>query len=328
MTSGEKCAIRTTRSLNAEAERTEGPVKAAEPLDVRMTSRMLMKHIHEFLEEFPKPFLSFFAFLLVLVIGGLDTFVSHDISIIILYMFPIMLVAWYEGGIPAALLSFFSAVTWAVSDLTSGHMYPHMSVIIWNGITALGIFLIIAFSMTAIKKLSIKARKSNQIDDLTGVSNVRFFYDQARIEISKSAMHKRSFTLAYIDLDNLRHINDTLGHMVGDYLLHETARIMKSALRPIDIISRFGGAKFVILMPETKNQDTDVAIRTVQMQLSRMLKRNGWGVTFHIGVITCNDPTCTIDRLIKMAEDFAKTAGVDSGNTTKYKIVDIPPIVS
>ncbi len=286
---------------------------------------MQIKKIHEFLEEFPKPFLSFFAFLLVLVIGGLDTIVSQDFSIIILYIFPIMLIAWYEGGIPAALLSFFSAVIWAVSDLTSGHLYSNMSVIIWNGITVLGIFSIIAFTMATIKKLFIKARECKKTDDLTGVSNIRFFYDQAQIEISKSAMQKRSFMLAYIDIDNLRHINDTLGHMVGDYLLHETAHIMKSALRTTDIIARVGGSKFAILMPETKNQDTEVVIHTVQEQLSRMLKRNGWGVTFRVGVITCNDPTCTIDKLIKMAEDLVKIEKVDGENMTTYKNVDLPP---
>ncbi len=328
MKSGEKYTIRTTGGLNAEAERTEDLHQAADPFDVRMTSRIQINKIHKFLEDFPKPFLSFFAFLLVLVIGGLDTIVSHDISIIILYMLPIILIAWYEGGLPAVLLSFVSAVTWAVSDLTSGYMDSQISVIIWNGFTALGIFLIVAFSIAAVKRLLIKAREYHHTDDLTGVSNIRFFYDQARIEISKSALHKRPFTLVYIDIDNLRHINDTLGHMVGDYLLHETARIMKSVLRSTDIISRFGGAKFAILMPETKNQDTEVAIRTVQERLSRMLKRKGWGVTFSIGVITCNDPACTIDRLIKMAEDLAKAARAEGQNMTKYKIVDVPAAVS
>ncbi len=293
-----------------------------------MTPLDAIKKIHEFLEELPKPFLSFFAFLLVLVIGGLDTITSYNISITILYIFPIILVAWYEGGLSAALLSLVSAVILALSDLTSDHMYSPVSITIWNGMMALGIFLIVAFSISVIKKLMIKTREYDNTDDLTGISNVRFFYGQARIAIGKSAVHKQPFTLAYIDINNLRQINDTLGHIVGDYLLHEAARTIKSTLRSTDIISRLGGAKFAVLMPDSKNEDIEVAIRTVQEQLSAMLKQNNWPVTFSIGVVTCNSPACTIDRLIKMAEDLVRTVREDGKNMVKYQTADLPPAVN
>ncbi len=263
-----------------------------------------------------------------MVIGCLDTIMSYDISISILYVFPIMLIAWYEGGVPAALLSIFSAVTWAVSDLTSGHMYSHVSVPIWNAIVVLGIFLIVAFSITAIKKLLIKARECDHTDDLTCVANVRFFYEQARLEISRLAMHKQPLTVAYIGIDNLRQVNDTLGHIAGDYLLHEAAQAMKSTVRSIDIISRLGGAKFAILMPKTNNNDAEVAIRKVQERLSDMVKQKGWPVTFSIGVVICNVSTYTIDELIKMAEDLVNAARADGKNLAKYRIVDLPSAAS
>jgi len=176
---------------------------------------MRIKKIHEFLEKLPKPFLTLFGFLLVLAIGGLDTITSPDLSVTFLYLFPIMLVAWYEGGLPVALISIFSAVTWAVSDLISGHIYSDSSVSAWNAVLVLGIFLIVAYSIAAIKALLIKERQHARIDDLTGVANTRFFYEQARIEISRAAIYKRPLTLAYIDIDNLRHINESLGHITG-----------------------------------------------------------------------------------------------------------------
>jgi len=289
---------------------------------------MRIKAILEFPGKLPKPFLTFIGFLLVLAIGGLDTITSYDISVSALYLLPIMLIAWFEGGLPAAIISIFSAIIWAMSDLASGHAYSRIAVPIWNAITVLGMFLIVAYSITAIKKLLIKEREHAHADDLTGVANIRFFYEQARTEISKSAIDKRPLTLAYVDIDNLRHINDTLGHTAGDYLLHEAAQIMRSTLRSADIISRLGGSKFAILMPETQNDNATVIIYKVQEHLLDMAKKNGWPVTFSTGVVTCDGPTYAIDELIKMAEDLMNAAKESGKNMVKFKILDLSSTAS
>jgi len=217
------------------------------------------------------------------------------------------------------MIAAFSAITWGISDLLSGHLYSHFAVPIWNAIMMLGMFLTVAYSITAIKKLLIKEREHAHTDDLTGVENIRFFYEQARIEISRSTTDKRPLTLAYIDIDNLRHINDTLGHTAGDYLLHEAAQIMRSTLRLTDIISRLGGSKFAILMPETQNENATAIIYKVQKHLLDMAEKNGWPVTFRTGVVTCDSPTYTIDELIKVAEDLMNAAKKTDKNMVKYK---------
>jgi len=283
---------------------------------------MRIKRINEFLEKLPKPILTLFGFLLVLAIAGLDTITSYDLSLTFLYLFPIILIAWYEGGLPAALISIFSAVTWAVSDLISGHIYSNFAVPTWNALLVLGIFLIVAYSITAIKTLLIKERQHARIDVLTGVANTRFFYEQARIEISKSAIYKLPLTLAYIDINNLRHINENLGHITGDNLLQEVVQIMRFTLRPTDLISRLGGAEFAILMPETRNENATGIIYKVQEHFLDMMKKKGWPVTFSAGVVTCEDTAYTIDRLIKLAEDLMNAAKETGKNKIKCKILD------
>jgi len=269
---------------------------------------MRIQTILEFPGKLPKPFLTFVGFLLVLAIGSLDSITSYHVSVSTLYLLPIILIAWFEGGVPAAIISIFSAITWALSDLVSGHPYSRIAVPIWNAAMVLGMFLIVAYSITAIKKLLIKEREHAHTDDLTGVENIRFFYEQARTEISKSTTDKRPFTLVYIDIDNLRYVNDTLGHIAGDYLLHEAAQVMRSTLRSTDIISRLGGAKFTILMPETQNENATVIIYKVQEHLLDMAKKNGWPVTFRTDVVTCYSPAYTIDELVKVAEDLMNAA--------------------
>jgi len=273
--------------------------------------------------KLPKPLLTLIGFLVVLTIGSLDSITSYDISISALYLLPIIMIAWFEGGVPAALLSIFSAVIWALSDLVSGHPYSHIAVPIWNAIMVLGMFLIVAYSITALNKLIIKEREHASTDDLTGVANIRFFYEQARAEIDRSAASKKPLTLAYVDIDNLRHINDTLGHIAGDYLLHEAAQTMRSTLRSADVISRLGGSKFAILMPEIKNEDATSIIYKIQERLLDMVEHNGWPVTFSTGIVTCNGPIYTIDMLIKMAEDLMNAAKETGKNMVKSKILDL-----
>ena len=280
---------------------------------------MRIQTILEFPGKLPKPFLTFVGFILVLAIGSLDSITSYHVSVSALYLLPIILIAWYEGGVPAAIISIFSAITWALSDLVSGHPYSRIAVPIWNATMVLGMFLIVAYSITAIKKLLIKEREHAHTDDLTGVENIRFFYERARIEISKSALDKRPLTLAYIDIDNLKYVNDTLGHIAGDYLLHEAAQVMRSTLRSVDIISRLGGSKFAILMPETQNDNATVIIYKVQEHLLDMAEKNGWPVTFRTDVVTCYSPAYTIDELIKVAEDLMNAAKESGKNMSKYE---------
>ncbi len=277
----------------------------------------------EFPEKLPKPVLTLFGLLLVLAIGGLDTIKSYDMSVTILYLLPIVLIAWYEGGVSTTVVSIFSAITWATSDLVSGHIYSHITVRIWNAIMVLGMFLFVAYSIATVKKLFIKEREHADTDDLTGVASIKFFYEQARIEISRAAKHKLPLTLAYIDIDNLRCVNDTLGHIAGDYLLHEVAQIMRSTLRSTDIISRIGGAKFDVLMPETTNENAKIIIHKVQEHLLGVVIKKGWPVTFRTGVITCVGNTYTIDELIAKAEELMNAAKETDKNAVKSKILDM-----
>jgi diguanylate cyclase (GGDEF)-like protein len=289
---------------------------------------MRIKTILEYPDKLPKPSLTLFGLLLVLAIGGLDTITSYDISVTILYLFPIVLIAWYEGGVSATLVSIFSAITWATSDLVSGHIYSHIIVRIWNAFMVLGMFLFVSYSIATVKKLFIKEHEHADTDNLTGVANIRFFYEQARIEISRSASYKQPLTLAYIDIDGLRYVNDTLGHIAGDYLLHEVARIMRTILRPADIISRLEGAKFAVLMPETKNENATAIIHKVQEHLMDAVKKNGWPATFSTGVVTSVGSTYTLDELIAKAEDLMNAAKVTSKNMVKSKILDLSSTTS
>jgi diguanylate cyclase (GGDEF)-like protein len=289
---------------------------------------MRIKTILEFPEKLPESTLTFLGFLLVLAIGVLDSITSYDLSFSLLYLFPIILIAWYEGGIPVTLISIFSAINWAIADLVSGHIYSNYSIHIWNVIMMLGMFLIVGYSFTLLKKFYIKEREQAHNDDLTNVSNIKFFYEQARVEISRSAIEKRPLTLAYLGIDNFKYVNESLGYMTGDFILHEIAQTIKATLQSTALISRFGGAEFAILMLGTKTENSVAIIQVVQEHLVKMVKKHGWAVTFSIGVVTRDGPTYAIDELISVAKDLMKAAKETGKNLVKFKILNLPSISS
>lgn len=88
-------------------------------------------------------------------------------------------------------------------------------------------------------------------DGLTGVHNKRYLLETMDREIPRARRHERPLALVMFDIDKFKSINDTYGHLAGDYVLREVARIAKVRLRPDDVVGRYGGEEFGLVLPET-----------------------------------------------------------------------------
>ena len=157
-----------------------------------------------------------------------------------------------------------------------------------------------------------------RIDPLTGAANRRHFYDLLQREIERSRRHQDPFTIAYVDLDNFKAVNDQYGHTVGDELLCAVVEYAKSHLRKIDLVARLGGDEFAFLFVETGLKSAQTLIPRIQHDLLVKMQANGWPVTFSIGVLTCIATLHTTDEIIKMADDLMYSAKRKSKNTIKY----------
>ena len=94
-----------------------------------------------------------------------------------------------------------------------------------------------------------------QLDGLTGLWNRSYFDSRLADEASRCSRHGRPFSLAIVDCDHFKSINDTFGHPAGDAVLQGLAKILRHECRQVDVVCRFGGEEFVILMPDTKPAD-------------------------------------------------------------------------
>ena len=105
-------------------------------------------------------------------------------------------------------------------------------------------------------------------DPLTGLYNRRYFMEQLEFEIRRGARSRRQFTLVILDVDHFKNYNDTNGHTAGDQLLQRLATLLELNLRSIDLVVRYGGEEFVVLMLDTAPEEGLATARKLQQVVS------------------------------------------------------------
>ena len=126
----------------------------------------------------------------------------------------------------------------------------------------------------------------SSIDPLTGLYNRNQFDIGLEQEFNRSQRYKNKFSVAMIDIDHFKSINDTYGHQFGDYVLIEISKIIQHAFRKTDIVYRYGGEEIVILMPETDAEYAYLPLEKLRDEISsHKFKRKN--VTVSIGISDC-----------------------------------------
>jgi len=99
-----------------------------------------------------------------------------------------------------------------------------------------------------------KVRNEVLFDELTGLYSRRAGMERLREEFARAYRNKKSFSVAMVDVDHFKKINDTYGHLAGDQVLKEIATVLKRELRQYDVILRYGGEEFMVIMPDTDKE--------------------------------------------------------------------------
>jgi diguanylate cyclase (GGDEF)-like protein len=160
-----------------------------------------------------------------------------------------------------------------------------------------------------------KLKELATVDGMTGLFNRRHFFSLAEIEWARYQRHWRPMSLLMVDIDQFKSINDQFGHDVGDHIIIRIADICRQEKRKSDVVARFGGEEFLLLLPET---DLDEA-QNVAERMRRMVETREFSIasraintTISIGVAQANPYMETLFDLIKMTDQAlyaAKNAG-------------------
>lgn len=160
-------------------------------------------------------------------------------------------------------------------------------------------------------------------DDLTGAYNRRYFNERLEEEINRSGRNHRTFSIAVMDIDFFKRINDTYGHQVGDYILVQLVRFIQTRLRKSDFVARLGGEEFVLLLPETPGANAFSLLERLRLQLMDTFfpyrdpvtgEYKDLHITVSSGIATCPDDAKSGVTLLELADKALYAAKAQGRN--------------
>jgi diguanylate cyclase (GGDEF)-like protein len=162
-----------------------------------------------------------------------------------------------------------------------------------------------AFLYEKLDKEKTRLEKLAITDYLTGIYNIRYFYNRLEEEFSRSERYKQPLSCLMLDIDHYKRINDHYGHRIGDIVLREFAQLVKRHTRKSDLFARYGGEEFILLLPQTSMKGALIEAERLRMivkehQFKPLDKEHG--VTVSVGV------SCAPHKKMKNYDDLINLA--------------------
>lgn len=234
------------------------------------------------------------------ILISLLSYYTGDYSLEVAYALAILLPSWYAGRLQGLAVA---AVAGAGILLSYHYFNVEKTAIHYvNMVLEVVVLLTISLLTSALRERHLQAEFMASYDSLTGISNRNSFFLLANQVMQEAKRYRRPFSLAFIDLDNFKQVNDRKGHLEGDKALKTVAEIIRSTLRQADIVARFGGDEFVVLLPETDHFMAESVLKKLQARLLGAMQDNNWPITFSIGAVACNSFQFNIDELLQFAD--------------------------
>jgi diguanylate cyclase (GGDEF)-like protein len=252
------------------------------------------------------------------VVGALDYVTGSELSVALLYLVPIAIGAWFADLRAGVVLSLLSAGVRLQDLWMEPRLHVHAMTPYWNGAIELGFFVIVAVLMARLRTTTEHWATLARTDALTGALNRRAFEASAGLELARAERYARSLSLFYLDIDDFKQVNDRGGHEDGDRLLVAVAQTLKRNLRGTDLVARYGGDEFVVLLPETGDQAAVQVLDKLMLAL-RAAIRERWPASVSIGAITVDAPHTTSEQLLKQADKLVYAAKQDGKDCARHR---------
>jgi diguanylate cyclase (GGDEF)-like protein len=255
--------------------------------------------------------------LLALVVLA-DYLTGTEISFSIFYVAPIARVAWLAGRRWGVGFAAVSALLWYAADRAGGVDASYFLIPVWNAFARMGLFVLTVEAAVRLRTSLDRERRLARIDPLTGLANWRVFQEVAVQELERGRRYRHVVSLAYIDVDNFKWVNDNRGHDRGDVLLGALGQLLRTKLRRTDLAARLGGDEFAVLKPETGAKAATLALEKVRGDLKQMSKRESLPISLSIGIVEFERFSGDVSAMLKAADEVmyrVKSQGKDAVQT-------------
>jgi diguanylate cyclase (GGDEF)-like protein len=250
-------------------------------------------------------------------VGLIDLLTGPVLSLTLFYLIPVGLSSWYVSPRAGFVVTILSAAMW-FGAVTVDHL--PFAIALWNAVIRFG-FLTVYITILAHLKRNVSALHYMAYHDaLTDVLNRRAFQSQLESAHRHTRASSRPLTLAYLDLDNFKQVNDRHGHAAGDALLVRLASVLRAQLRAVDQVARVGGDEFALLLQDVDTAAASAIIARIQQQVDEMLATEGWAASVSIGVVTFREVPQTVDTMLHVADQLMYDVKAAGKHGTRYTV--------
>jgi len=260
----------------------------------------------------PKPLAVLLTLCGVILVAEVDFVSGIELRVYPLYYLPIAFAAWYVGRSWTVTVAVSSVAAWVASNYLAGQHYSRPAIWIFNAAMHGFSFIVVGVLLAQLKVALAHEKQLSRLDPLTGLMNARAFDEEAARVLAVARRKKRAVTLAYIDLDDFKVVNDSDGHHAGDEMLRGVAVAIRTAIRATDIAARIGGDEFALLLPETAHDEAQIALDRVRARLREALSGCRHPVSASIGGVVFATIPDSFQNMVRAADRrmyAAKTAG-------------------
>jgi diguanylate cyclase (GGDEF)-like protein len=222
--------------------------------------------------------------------------VPASFSLRILYLFPLAILAIHVPGRPLLVLGNLVVLGGVVHSIAILAIPEHHRLV--QCVLAIAACLTVSYLLRVSRERFMELREVATHDPLTGLNTRLIFRDALEKEIARQRRYHSTFSLAIIDLDYFKQLNDTRGHDDGDLALQIAARSMEKHTRVVDTLGRIGGDEFALLMPNTTHAHCEQACQIIADRIALAMSEAGYTVSASVGGVTFESaPTSAVEAM-------------------------------
>lgn len=263
----------------------------------------------------------------ILIVGAFDYATGIEIRVFPLYFFPLAVAARRFGIRSAIAAAVLVACTWMVMLYLNGVRYSSAWIWAINFLTQGSAFVLFAVLIASLQHRLRREHELSRTDPLTGLTNSRAFLERGPKMLAASTQRGEPITLAFIDLDRFKQVNDRDGHEAGDRLLETVGALLRRHLAEHGEVARLGGDEFAVLLPAVDAPRAQSLLEAMRAALRADPAIRAAGVSASIGAVTHHPSGPDLATLMKRADQLmyrVKAEGRDAVQVARVEDLATP----